>query len=140
MINKLTLKLDSRLDNGSAIADRLVRAAYVYDDNERARYIAEIGWEDWMADYIELDDPDDEPTEHQMAEIDEVLNLAFGLAHDHPLKTAWELANLDFLKRPNILAYLWTLSSAGRIALSTQSRTRRQKPLRSRNCWTTKIL
>ena len=107
MYNRLTLKLDSGLANGSKIADRLVREAYVYDGNERERFVMETGWEDWMPDYIDLDDPDDEPTEHQLAEIDDVLNLAFDLAHEHPLETAWELANLDIFEAAEYLSVPW---------------------------------
>jgi hypothetical protein len=66
------------LDNLSA-SDRkhLVEMAKNYAEDEFDRFLAEVGWMDWMADYMD----GEYITENEAQMVDEVLKLAWDKAH-----------------------------------------------------------
>lgn len=58
---------------------RLIESAKNYSDDEYEIFNAELGYEDWMDDFVE--NPDEELTEREVEKIDRILKQVWDLAH-----------------------------------------------------------
>ena len=65
----------------AAIIEHLENEAKRYNDEEYARYEAEIGWEDWMDDFADTDN-DDVLTESDCAKVNAILKEAWDNVHN----------------------------------------------------------
>lgn len=61
------------------VKNRLVEVAKNYNDDEYDRFNDEVGYEDWMDDFVE--NPDEELTEREVEKIDRILKQVWDLAH-----------------------------------------------------------
>lgn len=71
-------------------ARHLVDMARNYEENEYYRYVCEVGFEDWMEEFID----GEEVTEREGDEINKVLKEAFELSKEQRLKAERKLAGL----------------------------------------------
>lgn len=55
------------------IREELKKRASLYTTNELGRFIAEVGWQDWMEEYI----ANEEPTDREVEKINELLTEIF---------------------------------------------------------------
>ena len=55
------------------IREELKKRASLYTTNELGRFIAEVGWQDWMEEYS----ANEEPTDREVEKINELLTEIF---------------------------------------------------------------
>ena len=53
---------------GDKISQRLIKKAKKYNDHQEDLYLAELGWEDWMEDYLEVNGHSPTPWEDPLTE------------------------------------------------------------------------
>jgi hypothetical protein len=61
--------------------NRLVKMAEEYSENEFERFVAEVGWEDWMEDFTDAADGEPITDCREIENINDVLKQVWNKAH-----------------------------------------------------------